>query len=188
MEKYSFDFKYKIVNEYLKGQAGYRTLSAKYGVDRKLIRIWINNFKQFGTYGLMNKKSKRIYSFEFKQYVTQLYLTSGMSYQELALQVGMTNPSTITRWVLDYKALGPIALKPKKKGKKRIVDKNIKACVIKNGNLEEQRKLLEHLKDENLRLRIENAFLKELRRLRLEEKHLLNELQESSTASEITSN
>jgi transposase len=44
------------------------------------------------------------------------------------------------------------------------------------------------LQEENLRLRIENAFLKESRRLRLEEEALLNELRESSTASEENSN
>ena len=44
------------------------------------------------------------------------------------------------------------------------------------------------MQEENLRLRIENAFLKESRRLRLEEETLLNELRESSTASEENSN
>ena len=32
MAKYSFEFKRKIVNEYLKGKAGYWTLSATYGM------------------------------------------------------------------------------------------------------------------------------------------------------------
>ena len=48
--------------------------------------------------------------------------------------------------------------------------------------------LLKQLQDENLKLRIENAFLKELRRLRLEEEAHLNELRESSTVSEENSN
>ena len=41
--------------------------------------------------------------------------------------------------------------------------------------------------DELLKLRIENAYLKELRRLRLEEETLLKKQRESSTASEETS-
>ena len=44
------------------------------------------------------------------------------------------------------------------------------------------------LEDENLRLRIENAYLKELRRLRLEEEALLKKQRESSTVSEDSSN
>ena len=59
---------------------------------------------------------------------------------------------------------------------------------IVDGDLEEQKELLRQLQEENLRLRIENAFLKESRRLRLEEEGLLNELRESSTASEENSN
>ncbi|URZ05174.1 hypothetical protein CLROS_004980 [Clostridium felsineum] len=47
---------------------------------------------------------------------------------------------------------------------------------------------LKELEDENLKLRIENAYLKELRRLRLEEETLLKKQRESSTASEEISN
>ena len=42
--------------------------------------------------------------------------------------------------------------------------------------------------DYSLSARIENAYLKELRRLRLEEEALLKKLQESSTVSEDSSN
>ena len=59
---------------------------------------------------------------------------------------------------------------------------------IEEGDSDEQKELLKQLQEENLRLRIENAFLKESRRLRLEEEALLNELRESSTVSEENSN
>ena len=44
------------------------------------------------------------------------------------------------------------------------------------------------LEDELLKLRIENAYLKELRRLRLEEETLLKKQRELSTVSEDSSN
>lgn len=47
---------------------------------------------------------------------------------------------------------------------------------------------VKQLEDELLRLRIENAYLKELRRLRLEEENLLKKQRESSIASEENSN
>ena len=59
---------------------------------------------------------------------------------------------------------------------------------IEEGDSDDQKELLKQLQEENLKLRIENAFLKELRRLRLEEEAHLNELRESSTASEENSN
>ena len=115
-------------------------------------------------------------------------MSSELSYQELALQVGMIDPPTITRWVQDYRAAGPEALKPKKKGRKRTMDKEKVIREIEEGNSSEQKELLKQLQEENLKLRIENAFLKEARRLRLEEETLLRKQRESSTASEENSN
>ena len=46
----------------------------------------------------------------------------------------------------------------------------------------------EELEDELLKLRIENAFLKELRRLRLEDEAKMRELRKSSPVSEDHSN
>lgn len=188
MAKYSFEFKKQIVNEYLSGNAGYWTLSKRYGIDTHVIRRWVSSYNHFGDDGLRRSRGNRTYAFEFKLHVVELYLTSELSYQELALQVGLTDPARITRWVMDYRAAGPEALKPKKKGRKRTMDKEKVIREIEDGDSEEQKELLRQLQEENLHLRIENAFLKEARRLRLEEEGLLNELRESSTASEENSN
>ena len=51
-----------------------------------------------------------------------LYLSSEVSYQELALSQGINNPSLITRWVNDFRIIGPDALRPKKKGRKKTLD------------------------------------------------------------------
>ena len=115
-------------------------------------------------------------------------MTSELSYQELALQVGMTNPALITRWVQDYRAAGPEALKPRKKGRRRTMDKEKVIREIEDSDSDEQKELLKQLQEENLKLRIENAYLKELRRLRLEEEALQKKQRESFTASEENSN
>ena len=47
---------------------------------------------------------------------------------------------------------------------------------------------IKELEDELLKLRIENAFLKELRRLRLEDEAKMRERRSSSTVSEESSN
>jgi transposase len=118
-----------------------------------------------------------------------LYLTTEASYQELALQLGMTNPAQIARWVIDYRDSGIDALRPKHRGRKQKMDKEKIIKKIMNGDSEEQKELLKQLQDENLRLRIENAYLKELRRLRLEEEEvLLKKQRELSTVSEENSN
>jgi transposase len=152
------------------------------------VECWVANYRQYGDKGLARSRQQKSYTFEFKLNVVELYLRSELSYQEIAFQVGMTNPTLIARWVIDYRAAGPAALRPKKKGRKRSMNKDKIIQEIEKSDSEEQKELLKQLQEENLRLRIENAFLKEARRLRLEEEGLLNELRESSTASEENSN
>lgn len=45
-----------------------------------------------------------------KLFVVQLYLSSEISYQDLALQEGIRNPSQIVKWVNDFRIAGPDAL------------------------------------------------------------------------------
>ncbi len=183
MAKYSFELKEKVVQAYLNGEGGYVFLAHEYGVkDESQIRKWVNAYREFGSEGLMRSRKNKTFSFEFKLHVVELYLTTEVSYQELALSMGMNNPPLISKWVNDFRIAGPDALRAKRKGKRTKMSKPNNNC--KNENSE----YLKQLEDENLKLRIENAYLKELRRLRLEDEARLRERQESSTASEETSN
>lgn len=190
MAKYDYEFKKKVVNAYLNGEGGKRFLANKYGVQSSQnIMKWVNAFKSFGDEGLMRSRKNKTYTFEFKLHVVELYLSTEVSYQELALSVGINNPPLITKWVNDFRIAGPDALRPKQRGRRSKVPKpkeskstNIETTTSNNSEY------LKQLEDENLRLRIENAYLKELRRLRLEEETLLKKQREISTASEETSN
>ena len=91
MAKYSYEFKLRVVNEYLRGQGGWNYLSQKYNLTRSLIQRWVSNYRRFGEEGLRRSRQKQDYTFEFKLHVVELYLSSELSYQELALQVRMTN-------------------------------------------------------------------------------------------------
>ena len=51
-------------------------------------------------------------------HVVELYLTTEVSYRELELSLGINNPPMIAKWVPDYRAVGPDALLPKRKGRK----------------------------------------------------------------------
>ena len=189
MEKYSFEFKLKLVQEYFRGEGGYKALGKKYGIDYSNIKRQCANYKEYGEDSLRRSRKNQKYTFEFKLHVVELYLTTETSYQELAFQFGITNSAQIARWVIDYRDSGIDALRPKHKGRKRNMDKEKIIKEIMNGDSEEQKELLKQLQDENLRLRIENAYLKELRRLRLEEEEvLLKKQRELSTVSEENSN
>lgn len=188
MAKYSYEFKKEVVRAYLSGEGGYEYLTKKYGISTtKRIREWVAAYREFGDKGLMRSRKKEKYSFEYKLHVVELYLTSEVSYQELAIAEGIRNPAMITRWVNDFRIAGPDALRPKKKGRKRTLDTRKEEKAITPSEPAPVDTSAEHVKeleDENLRLRIENAYLKELRRLRLEEEALQKKRRELYTASE----
>ena len=192
MAKYSFEFKQKVVQEYLNGKGSYEYISKQSNMpDKKQVRIWVNAYKELGKEGLMRSRKNKNYSFQFKLSVVELYLTSEVSYQELALSQGINNPSLVARWVNDYRIACPDALRPKKKGRKKTLDIREFKKPSKSDEEKPVDTSAEHIKeleDENLKLRIENAYLKELRRLRLEEEALLKKQRESSTVSEDSSN
>ena len=192
MAKYSFEFKKKVVLEYLDGKGGTPYLSKKYGLgSNSQLRKWINTYKALGDKGLMRSRKRTNYSFEKKLSVVELYLSSEISYQELAIQEGITNPSMISNWVNRFRVAGPDALRPRKKGRKKKMDKSkidIKALEVEERTVDVSAEHVKKLEDELLKLRIENAFLKGLRRLRLEDEEKMRERHSSSTTSEENSN
>lgn len=192
MAKHSFEFKKKVVLEYLDGKGGTPHLSKKYGLGSdSQLRKWINAYNAFGDEGLMRSRKQTKYSFKKKLSVVELYLSSEISYQDLAIQEGITNPSMITNWVNRFRAAGPDALRPRKKGRKKTLDKpkiDIKAQKVEERIVDTSAEHVKELEDELLKLRIENAFLKELRRLHLEDEGKMRERHSSSTASEENSN
>ena len=192
MAKYSFQFKKQVIDAYLRGEGGYTYLAGKYGVtNRRQVLNWVHNYEKYGDQGLMRSRKQEKYSFEYKLHVVELYLSSELSYQELALSEGIRNSALITKWVNDFRIAGSDALRPKKKGRKKILNASDKKTSNKSTETTPVDGGAEHVKqleDELLKLRIENAYLKELRRLRLEEETLLKKQRESSTASGERSN
>jgi transposase len=179
MSKYSYEFKKEIVMAYINGEGGKIFLASKYGVKSPTNIIkWVKSYKEFGDDGLMRSRQNKKYTFEFKLSVVELYLTTEISYQELALQVDINNPPLITKWVNDYRIAGPDALREKSKGRRHIVPKP-----KNNDKNSESVEYIKQLENDLLKLKIENAYLKELRRLRLEQE-ALNKKRELSVASE----
>ncbi len=124
MAKYTFEFKKKIVEEYMAGKGGYAFLAKKYNISSdKNIKTWVANYKNLGIDGLKRSRKNKEYTFNFKLNVVNLYLTSEVSYQELSIMYKINNPSLVTRWVNDYRNVGPDALKPQKRGRKNKMKK-----------------------------------------------------------------
>ena len=192
MAKHSYEFKKQLVLEYLDNQGSYASISQKHGMsDSCQLKTWVAAYKKLGDNGLKRSRSRKEYSFEEKLSVVESYLTSELSYQELALQMGINNPSMLARWVNDFKIAGPDALRPHRKGRKKTLStsqaKETEAQV-QHMEVDTRAEHVKELEDELLKLRIENAVLKELRRLRLEDEAKRRGLQTSSSVSEDNSN
>ena len=107
MAKYSYEFKLKVVQEYLNGEGGYNYLCKKYNISTKIrLQEWVALYKKFGNDGLMRSRKNNNYSFQFKLHMVELYLSSEVSYQELALSQGIFTPALLAKWVNDFRNAG----------------------------------------------------------------------------------
>lgn len=132
MEKYSFEIKKKIVEVYLGGKGGRNYLATEYNVPASSnIKKWVDLYRAHGDEGLLCSRQNEKYTFEYKLHVVEFYLTSEVSYQELAVQEKINNPAQICIWVNDLRITGPDALRPKKKGRKKTLNSNNKNTNIK---------------------------------------------------------
>ncbi len=191
MAKYSFEFKMEVVRSYLNCEGGYGYLAKKFNIpSHNNIKNWVLSYQELGEEGLLRKRQNAKYTLKFKLDVVEYYLTTEISYQDLALQLGINNPTLITGWVSKFRKYGvevlsnnqgrPIKMKSK--------EENIKKNVGKTNTNKSDSEKIKELENQVLALQIENAYLKELRRLRLEKARAMKKPQESSTASEDHSN
>lgn len=189
MAKYSFELKLKIIHEYLEGKGGYGYLAKKYSVKNEIqVMRWVNSYRKFGEEGLFRKRQNQNYSVQFKMDAIELYQTTELSYREVANHLGMNNPTLIANWMRMFRAEGMSGLS-KKKGRPSILPKKKEEKKTKKETPEERDRIKE-LEKQVRSLQIENAFLKELRKLRKQEaqQRRKNQSHESSTASEDRSN
>ena len=194
MAKYSYELKKKIVDEYLSGKTSYLGLEDKYQITYSQIERWVNNYKQFGDEGLMRSRNKRSYSVEFKLEAITRYETSECSYQQLALELGLTNPSMIAKWHSQYRKEGIEGLQSHKRGRPvtKKDDRNQAPNPSKSSEdldastREALENRIKELEAENRKLTIQKMYLEQLRSLAREE--ATNKRRRSSPNSENNSN
>ena len=184
-KKYTYEFKLQVVNEYLSGKGSYEFLANKFGIsDKSLLRNWVSLYQKNGQQALFRKREKGKYDFQFKRHAVQWYLTTEISYRELALQLDISTPALLCRWVSDFRRYGIDGISDKPKGRSSVMPK--KKEFPKKEPVEaicSDTERIKELEQKVLYLEIENAYLKELRRLRLEEE-AKKKSQESYAVSE----
>ena len=116
--------------------------------------------------------------------MVESYLKGNGSYSKLGLKYGILNHRVIGSWVKKYKKDGPDALRNPQEGREYTVEYQQKrpSKPKKQKNISEE--AFKKLEEENYHLRMENDFLKAVRRLNLEDEAKTKERLESLTVSE----
>ena len=154
----------------------------------------MNNYRHFGDEGLIRSRNNREYSVEFKLEAITRYETSECSYQQLALDLDLTNPSMIVNWRKQYREKGLEGLRPHKRGRPvtKKDDRNqaskslTKKAPLDVSTREALKNRIKKLEAENRKPTIQKKYWEQLRSLEREE--AMNKRRGSSPNSENNSN
>ncbi|WP_204253382.1 helix-turn-helix domain-containing protein [Mammaliicoccus sciuri] len=166
-KKYDFKFKIKLVKEYLEGHQSYRTIALKYGVSSwSVLRIWVNQYKEFGEEGLEIKSRNTVYTSEFKLSVLKFRQENMLSYQDTANHFRIINPIIIANWQHQFDEKCRLDIDKKQKGRSHTMTKKRSKSDNKNLPLNEnEHEELERLRNENETLKAGIAYQKKLQAL-----------------------
>lgn len=115
MTKYDERFRRRVVQAYLAGEAGTKTLAHRYGVGRTMVRRWVASYREHGEQGLRKKHSH--YDARFKLSVLQRMRRDELSYAQVAALFGIRNERSIPIWERLYHEGGIDALAPRRRGR-----------------------------------------------------------------------
>jgi len=163
MAKYSEEFKFMVVQDYLTGSLGYTLTAKKYELsDKAIVRRWVRAYKAFGRSGLSVKKKKQFYSVQFKVDVLHFMKQTGASYQDTAIEFNLNDPSLIANWNSKFLKEGIEGLQEKAKGRPSMSKKRKQTSTKQEKAMSRE----EQLERENELLRLEVAYLKKLKAFR----------------------
>lgn len=156
---YSYEFKVKVVKEYLDGPLGYSKVAKKNGMlsHTPIIR-WVNAYQTLGLKGLRKQPPVKNYPVHFKLDVLNFIHQTGASYQETANHFKMTNPNMIGYWLKIFRKDGVEGLS-RKSGGALMSKKETKKSFQAKKNLSRE----QQLEKENELLRLEIAYLKKFK-------------------------
>ena len=156
--KYTWEYKLECVLKYKKGQP----IDTPSGVSRTSfmthVRDWVRRYDDLGIDGLKHSVTLKAWTAEEK-FALVAKVLAGNSIRFVALEAHI-NPGQLYQWVKRYREKGYDGLQCKPGRKPKIPEmKEMKQRDKTNTSLEEDYKVLQ---EKNLRLEMENVYLKKL--------------------------
>ena len=158
MLKYDEQFKRRVVEEYLGGEASFGAIARRFSLDKSMLRRWVASYQQHGQAGLKSKRTR--YDAEFKLEVVQRMKREGLSIRQVMALFNIRSPQSVTEWAHLYDAGGIAAWAPRPRDPLRKMTTRQPAQAT--GNESADKRTREELLKENEYLRAEVAYLKKL--------------------------
>ena len=115
-KKYSLELKLKAVKMHLKENKTYKEISKELNIDSlSVLTGWVSKYKLYGKEGLITKRKKYKYNHLLKEKAVKMYLAGDKTYAEIAEEIGVTSPDSISKWVNSYRKEGVKGLSQRKK-------------------------------------------------------------------------
>lgn len=172
--KYSDELKIQIVNEYLTTYETYDSLAEKYNIAHSSsVRCWIKTADRLGIEAIKRPVRRNTYKPSLKIQVSEEYMYSDCSCMEIANKFKLNDHRLVIKWVKLYQEKGPGWFYDNYNRKKRMMKENKDKSGAPPGKAKNKINIDKdeyyRLKKQNELLRIENDYLKELRRLNSQE-------------------
>lgn len=162
MVKFDLYFRIKAVTAYLNGMSSASVAKMFNIAAKETVLLWVHRFEKFGVLGLQSRVIHGDYTREFKLRVLDWRKQHQASFPETALHFDLSSPSVIWQWVKAYERKGAQGLVSKRKKARAVTKHKSKKTAQSTPKLNEAEQELKSLKDENIKLRIENEYLKKL--------------------------
>jgi transposase len=94
--KYTEQFKLSVIQHYLDGSAGYKTVAKHYGIAGPVVRRWVVWYRLHGAEGVTQKRGR--YSAEFKLSVLRYMWDNRLSQTQVAAHFNVRSTTRISEW------------------------------------------------------------------------------------------